>query len=375
MNEKIKICYVINRLSNAGPVSVVHNLISNINFNCYDVSILTLSHEIKNSQLSRFQLLPIKIFYVENQRRISAFGKLMRFRKILRQINPDIVHSHCIRSLVYSVLLRDGYKLLFTCHNYPGPLEKVLYGRFLGSVIAFANGIFSQKADKSIACSESIAMDLFVLKKRKISFINNGVNLPVGNYSEAEKRNLRIKLGLKPNVHYFISIGRLSPEKNMGFIIDAVNRMNNPQMGLIILGDGEQYKYLNSINKNQNVIFPGYQTDVYSYIISSNYYVSASTGEGLSMALLECMSVGLPMLLSDISSHRMVLSKFDTNVGFVFENNNIEDLISKMRQLLSLDTQQASERIKDVYNKLFTARVMAENYEKEYEKLTMINNN
>ena len=202
-----------------------------------------------------------------------------------------------------------------------------------------------------------------------MDFVNNGVNFPVWSYSESEKNIIKDRFGLKKNVKYFIAIGRLAPEKNIDFLVKAFNELNIPDIGLILLGGGPQQEYIKSIIKNDNIILAGYQTDVRSYIIASDYYISASDGEGLSMALLESMSVGLPMLVSNISCHSMVLSKFDDCVGYLFDKEDAEDMVEKLKAILEIDYPKASEKIKAVYKKMFTSKVMASNYMKEYENL------
>lgn len=367
---KTKIFYVINRLSNAGPVSVLYNLVSNINLECYDVSIVTLSSEISESKMSQFKNLPIHLFSLDSYAKSnSLISKIRAFKKIIESSQPDIVHAHCVRSLVYSILLKNNYKVVFTCHNYPGAVERVLYGNFLGTIIILLNHIFSRLADKTVACSESISIDLKKNHNRIMDYVNNGVNYPIWNSSIEEKTNLKSRLGLQQNIKYFISIGRLSPEKKMDILVDYFNRIKDSGLGLIILGDGEQYNQLKAINTSPNVIFTGYTTDVRSYIVASDYYISASDGEGLSMALLECMSVGLPMLLSDISSHRSVLSKFNDEVGFIYDKNCYNDFLNKMDQLRAIDYDFASSLIRKQYEEKYTAQVMTRNYDRIYKSL------
>lgn len=367
--ERIKVCFVINRLSNAGPVSVIYNLVSNIDLDRFDVYIITISPENKDSQVDRFLLSFKNVYYVPAETHLSSTEKFLRFKKLIRAIKPNVIHSHCARSLAFSIILRKNYKVFFTYHNYPGPLERVLYGSLLGNLITIANSLFSKMADKVVTCSESISNDLLVINNRKVDYISNGVSFPVWDYSLSEKKYIKTKLGLKQKIRYFIAVGRLSPEKNMSLLVKAFNAIDNLDIGLILLGDGEEYDYLNSINKSENVILAGHQTDVRSYLIASDFYVSASNGEGLSMAMLESMSVGLPMLLSDISSHRMILSKFDTSVGYIFDKSSKSDLIEKMKVLMDIDICVASDCIKKVYEQMFTSKVMAENYSKQYEIL------
>lgn len=65
----------------------------------------------------------------------------------------------------------------------------------------------------------------------------------------------------------------------------------------------------------------------------------------------------------------MILSKFDTSVGYIFDKSSKSDLIEKMKVLMDIDICVASDCIKKVYEQMFTSKVMAENYSKQYEIL------
>ena len=160
MKKKIKLCYVINRLPDAGSVSVVYNIISNLDNERYDVSLVTISCEKEKTQLGRFKTLPIELHLCPEATQLSIIDKFKRLKSVFKEIEPDVVHAHCVRSLVFCVLLKKHYKLIFTGHNYPGAVEKVMYGKFLGTFLIWATNIFSRITDRSVVCSESISIDL-----------------------------------------------------------------------------------------------------------------------------------------------------------------------------------------------------------------------
>ncbi len=66
---------------------------------------------------------------------------------------------------------------------------------------------------------------------------------------------------------------------------------------------------------------------------------SASDDEGLANTLLESMTVGLPMLLSDIPSHQEVLSKMSVTTGYIFNNKDSNSLFDKIENVSSRNDQ------------------------------------
>ena len=137
---------------------------------------------------------------------------------------------------------------------------------------------------------------------------------------------IRQSLDLKPDVCYFIFISRFSQEKNPEKLINAFLKLNDPTIGLIMLGDGPLWPSL-KIKATENILLPGFKTNISDYLIAADIYISASNGEGLANTLLESMSVGLPMLLSDIPSHRIIFEDLDESaVKEIYSRKNVSRL-------------------------------------------------
>lgn len=205
--------------------------------------------------------------------------------------------------------------------------------------------------------------------------IPNGSSLPIWENDEVQKQAIRNKLGLKDNIKYFIFIGRFSFEKNPQTLVEAFRQLNNPEIGLIMLGNGPLWEELRQY-ENDNIVFPGFKTNVYDYLIASDYYISASDVEGLANTLLESMTIGLPMLLSDIPSHNEVLSKMNQTVGFIFDNKNPDDLKTKINKIIqTVDKNCANSEIKCIFEKLYTAQKMSEGYQTAYSHLYLKKSN
>lgn len=198
--------------------------------------------------------------------------------------------------------------------------------------------------------------------------IPNGCSLPVWKEDLSQKSKLRRLFGLKEDVKYFIFIGRFSHEKHPEMIIKAFEQMNDPKLGVVLLGNGDLYDELKS-HETENIILPGFKSNIYDYLIASDYYISASDVEGLPNTLLESMTVGLPSVLSDIDPHKEVLSKSAIPMGFTFDNSSMDSLLAAIKKVLSLDVKSTAKTIHEVFEKYYTAKHMSEQYQKEYENI------
>lgn len=104
-----------------------------------------------------------------------------------------------------------------------------------------------------------------------------------------------------------IFVGRLSKDKNIIPIIEAVNRM--PDKKLLILGNGEEYERLCQYESNK-IIFAGAvsPTEVKNYLEQADVLVMNSVFEGVPMTILEALSIGLPVVSTPVGGIPSVLS-------------------------------------------------------------------
>lgn len=178
--------------------------------------------------------------------------------------------------------------------------------------------------DRIVAPSEKTRLFLDGLGVRTpVSMISNGVN--VERFQNRARGYLRTCYSLAPNAQILLCVGRLTPEKNVEFLIEALAQVikRNDHAYLLGIGEGpdrtrllEQAKRL-GIEKH--VIFPGVSTpdnmpEIYA---DADIYVSGSFSEAHSMAALEALASGLPMVVVRDKSFEGVVC--DGENGFMVE--------------------------------------------------------
>lgn len=369
MKSKIKLCYLVSSLCNEGPVNVMYNIIQFINFSEFEVSIITFIPEKGNSRLKDFEQLPIRIFQLGKNQKLSPWILFKSLKKTVKTVDPDELHAHCPRSLYLMCLLPKQYNRVYTIHIYPGLQQLMLYGKMKGKIVVWLNNYFTKKCDLPIGCAESVGAQYKDEKGWNVYCIPNGSSLPVWNRNDEEKRKLREEFGLKNSVKYFIFIGRFSKEKNPDILVDAFRRTDRKNVGLVMLGQGPMWDELR-LRKSDNVIMPGFTTRVYDYLKASDFYISVSDVEGLANTILESMSAGLPMLLSDIPSHREVLKNLNGLItGYIINKKNAEDIVEKIEDIQKLDEAIIHATLQELYQRKYTAEVMSNLYQKAYMDL------
>lgn len=368
IDKKIKICYVISSLSNQGPPNVLYNIIKHMDFSKFEVSIITMVEEQKISRIEEFRALPVKVVQMSPNKTQNPIAMYRTLKKTVEALNPDILHTHCPRSMFLVPFLSKKYKKMETVHIYPGIQQKVMYGKLKGQIVIWLSHFFTKKMDEPIACSESVAQSYWDEQHYRMKAIPNGCSLPLWKEDLQQKAELRKLFGLKDGVKYFIFIGRFSNEKHPEMIIRAFETMNNPKLGVVLLGNGDLYDELKK-HESENILLPGFKSNVYDYLIACDYYVSASDVEGLANTLLESMTVGLPCVLSNIPSHKEVIAKTTQPMGYTFDNRSMDSLLKAIQEALKLDVESTAKSIRDVFEKYYTARHMSEQYQEEYLKI------
>jgi len=363
MKDKIKITYLISTLLKSGPVNVLYNLVKYIDKNKFDITIVTLSPEFnEHSRIQDFVNLGIEIKSLNLSRLEGYLFGGFKLQKIMNKITPDIIHTHCFRSNLFSALFLRKYKKCSTVHNDYKLDFTALYGKYIGTILFWLNHISLIIIKNNICCSEMLAE---ILNKKygymKFLSVNNGIDTEIFKPAE-NKKKVREKLNLPQDRTVFIWVGSFIRRKNPLFLADYIKE-NKDENYYVFCGDGPLLKECRRlIEKQDNVMFTGRIDNVLSYLQGSDYYISTSLSEGLPMSVLEAMACGLNCILSDIKQHKLIESKSNSAIT-LYKQNDIESLKNCIKAKIKTNLPK---NIVSVLNKEFEARNMCENYAKYY---------
>ena len=226
---------------------------------------------------------------------------------LARRIRPDILHFHAIGpSLLVPLARLLGFKVVMTHHGPDYKREK--WGIVAKTVLKLGESLGSRWANEIICISESIADSIKNKYKRQVHIIPNGVQMP----ENVTSIDVLKKYSLTAN-KYILAVGRLVPEKGFRNLIEAFSRSHLDDWKLVIVGDADHEtpysRQLKSKAANSNkVVLTGFiQGDALNEIyFHAGLFVLPSYYEGLSIALLEALSYGLSVLVSDIAPNREV---------------------------------------------------------------------
>ena len=224
-----------------------------------------------------------------------------------RRLSPDILHMHGLGSTLLAPLTKVlGVKLILTYHGVT--YKSALWGTSGKAALMLGERFGVRYADATIAVSRGIKKLINEKYSEVADFIPNGVKMPVliPPGSELKKWGLEAK-------RYIFTACRFVPEKGLHDLIEAYRAIDGPPFKLVIAGDADHesaysLRVKNLAERTEGVVLTGLLTGKRLGELFSNagLFVLPSYYEGLPIALLEALSYGLPVMVSDIPPHREV---------------------------------------------------------------------
>lgn len=276
-----------------------------------------------------------------------GFSLLMFFKvyKLIKKINPDIVHTH-LRTIVYvipaSFFLKE--KLLHTIHtipeneSIPKPITWILKMLYKSRIKAITLSDFCSKSFEKKYGLETdiiIANGVAPYKKKKNIQILNELN----SYTLNED-----------NKRFFFSVGRMVSVKNFELLIKAFNILSKkfPHYYLFMIyatrnkEDKQEEARLKEL-AGENIKFLGYRTNVRSYLQCADAFCLSSVREGLSISLLEAMSLGVIPICTPVGGNVDVLTNAIN--GFLSEDLSVPKYLNALENYANLNLEEL-EKIK-----------------------------
>jgi glycosyltransferase involved in cell wall biosynthesis len=143
--------------------------------------------------------------------------------------------------------------------------------------------------------------------KSKIIVIENGIEpFAFKENSFESRRVIRSSLGLTEQDLLILTVGRLTIQKGHTYLLDAVKILSSkyPNTNFLFAGDGplheELQKKAENLGVSDSIQFLGVRNDVERLLLAADIFVQPSVWEGLSLALLEALMAGLPVIASRV---------------------------------------------------------------------------
>lgn len=360
----IRIAFVINYIIKNGPSSVILNIIHNLSRDEYDISVITLFSGNEPEIVDSLRKKSVKVYACTTlDRKGCVLGKDNEFRNVIQKGNYDIIHTHGFIPDILSSRLNCTAKRINTIHNNMFEDYVQSYGKAKGRIYILMHLVALKRLDLCVCCSKSVygVMRHYL---KNTTYIRNGIEK-----KKAQHVVERSELGIPRDACVLIYAGGLTYRKNVQFLIHEFVKNHLPDEYLLVLGDGPEKEACQKI-ADDHVKLLGFQTDPIAYFNVSDIYTSASRSEGLSISALEAMSCGLVLLLSDIPSHREMISMGKSlYIGEDFSiKDSGEDFKVAINKIRENQERINKEGIRQLQQEKLSDRAMTEKYDKIYQR-------
>lgn len=248
--------------------------------------------------------------------------------------NYDISHFHAIGPSTVSFIPKlFCKKLVVTVHGLDWQRGK--WGYFAKNYLKFGEWTSVRIPHRTIVVSKTLKSYYENKYPKKIIYIPNGINRP----KYAPLREASKMFSIEKN-KYLLFVGRLTKEKNIHLLIQAYKKLKTDKKLLIVGGSSHTDDYIKELKElggsDKRIIFTG---PIYNQLLVQIYsnaylFILPSTLEGLPVVLLEALSYGNGVLVSDIRENMEVIQDEDTFRGFMFKSGRVESLESILSDLV-----------------------------------------
>jgi len=297
------------------------------------------------------------------------FKLFLNFNRDL--MDADILHGHDMNPLVYLIPLIKMRRLfclktpkyIHTTHGM-AHIERVPNYRYFEKY-------FTPLSDKIICVSKKLELiyrNELKVKTRNLVTIENGIQTfdeVINEKVKKERRDFLIKKHhLKKNLPILVCVSRVLKLKNQLFLIESAKQNKNWQLLIVGPASDEVYNNLLLKEKSDNVYLVGAQEDIISYNLGADLFVTASTHEGIPVAVLEAMSVETPVVASNIPGHA-TLNQHGECIN-LFQENNRQEFENLCHQLIQNKNESQTKNARKAVENFYSLKNMVSLYIKEY---------
>lgn len=364
----IRVLQVIPTLVRGGAEKQLTLLATGLPREQFDVHVAVLTHDGPYHANLREGKIPVQLI---NKRWKVDPGAYARLRRVIGELQPDIVHTWIFAANAYGrqAARAAGVRCVLAgerCIDRWKTWRELAIDRYLA------------RHTSRLLTNSSGVREFYVeqgLPNEKFEIIPNGIG-PFNAPDPIERRALLEELGLPEDALLVGAVGRLWPQKRYKDLIWAAELLKaiRDDVHLLIIGDGPQrdrlVRYAEQVTVHDRVHFLGARNDVPRLLQHFDCMWLGSGYEGQSNSLMEAMSAAIPVVATDIAGNRDLVVHGES--GFLVAVGDAAGFASQTNVLLEDRSlaQQVGQAAQQRMLQEFSIEQMVSRHAALYEQLT-----
>jgi glycosyltransferase involved in cell wall biosynthesis len=330
-----RIMLLVTNLTFGGAETQVVSLAGELTAHGWSVSVVSLLEP--DAYVRVLEDGGISVHSLHMSRRIPDPRAICRLRKLIRQLKPDVVHCHMFHANILGRVTRLSTPVpvvISTVHNLRETSER-------GGPTWYKEKLY-QLTDRladmtTIICNA--AFDRYVqvgaVREHRTQVVPNFIDTS-GFLRDRERRIVARNILDVGNDFVWLAVGRLVEQKDYPNLLRAVRSIGSQGMKVLIAGAGplgpELREMTETLGLTETVRFCGTAPDMRDFYSAADAFVMPSAFEGLSVALLEASSMGLPAVVTNAGGNAEIVQERIT--GYVVPCGDSDALSAAMRKLM-----------------------------------------
>ena len=356
-----RILRIINRLNLGGPTYNAAFLSAYLPQQYETMLLAGMKDETEESSefiVNKVGLKPVYISTMKRELNLNAdYHSYWRIREIIKEFQPDIVHTHAAKSGTLGRLAASHAGVPVIVHTFHGHVFHSYFGKVKTRLFLGVERYLAKKSSAIIAISKSQKEELVnqfqICKEEKIRVIPLGFDLERFRLNqEILRKEFRAKYAIDNDTIAIGIIGRLVPVKNHTLFIQSVKQLmgkTTRKFHAFIIGDGEERLRLEKLCQSEGILFNGLEEKNTNAILTFTSWIKeiemalagldivalTSFNEGTPVSLIEAQAAGKPIISTNVGGVNDVVQADKS--AFLVPSNDMQAFVDKMVMLLEDD--------------------------------------
>ena len=330
----------------------------------------------KLALLPEFLQTNAKIFVVPVKRSYLELNSAWKIHKYVAANHISIINSFDLKELFLAAAIKtfSHFKVRIVHHS----IEFLYYYNAHQKALL----TFLLKLTDAVICNSGKLggfMESFLVPEKNIEVIKNGIDTSNFTKSREDAQTWKCECGIKRDQTVLGTIANFRKEKNYPFLLRGYKILANkhPNLRLICIGGGYLLDDIKSLARSyaieEQIIFTGYSKDIVKNLAMMDVFVLCSLREGFPNVILQAMSMGIPVLASNVGGCSEIIEHM--NNGMLFPTNQLNEFTEAVELLLNdkkLGTNLGSNGKKTVVDDFSIDRMIKE-YAKFFRRIRDMN--